>query len=97
MAAIVLPLVISGTSLIGVATWYLSSAIYTGRTIDAAATAVVVARVAADEARIDALEKLDTEHYAEDLNSRNSLQAGLNSLIQSMADLRVSLAKVGRK
>lgn len=92
---IVVPLFFTVIAMVSGATWYLSSDISAKYESAVNANAIITARISADEARINAMEKLDAEHYTADLNARNSFQIGLTTLIQNMADLRVDFAKGG--
>lgn len=79
--------------MIGGATWYLANDIAAGREDAAKTNGIVVARIAADEERINALEKLITARYNDEVAFRQDMRTSLSSMVNGLADLRVELVK----
>jgi len=90
--AILIPTLLAGSVTIGSATWYLSKNISEGRELSIAADALMTARLAADEARLSALERLDAERHAQQSQFESDMRSAITSLINSVADLRVTVA-----
>lgn len=80
-------------------TWFLSEHISDIQRSNIEATDALAIRVAGDEARITALEKLTIEHYAGDTAfqaemraSQDAIKGAANMMVSKMADMQVILA-----
>jgi hypothetical protein len=77
MLAIVAPIMVSGTVMIGSATWYLASAIDSVRIATIQTTADLAARVAVTETRVSHLEQRMTERGADEATFRAEIRAAI--------------------
>lgn len=74
------------------ATAYLSRSIENVEISDLRTNNQMSQRVAADEARIAALEKISTEHYGAETAFMSEMRSFTSTQIQALADLKVELA-----
>jgi len=87
----VLAMALTAGGMIGLATWTLSTQINAIRTDDMAQLAVLQAKIAAVEARNEAIEKTESGHYTDDVSFRTEMRGAVNSVISSLADVRVAV------
>jgi hypothetical protein len=87
VAVIITPVLIA---LIG-GIWFLSADIESVRQSSTIAVAVVSAKQAGQEERINSLEKIGADHYTAQLAAQLALQSTLTAAVNSLADLRVTV------
>lgn len=73
--------------------WFLSADIEGVRSAAATQVSVLSAKLAADEERIAAMERLEVEHHSEEITSRTAIASQLNAVIQALADVRVDIGR----
>lgn len=87
----VVGLAMTGGIMIGSCTWLLSNQIAGVRMDSITALSVLSSKVAGDEARLDAVEKLEAGHYTEEALFRSDMRSQVITLIDRLAELRVSV------
>jgi hypothetical protein len=92
----ILALGLTVVATIGSATWYLSNDIEGVRMGSQQASSVLLSRVAADEERINALERLENQHFIDESGFRTEMRAAQTALLNSLADVRVAVGAKGR-
>ena len=85
-------IVLTGVGMLGTSTWYLSGTINAVQVSQIQQNAALAQRVAADEARIDALSTDITHSYANNVAFQSEMRGVNNTMIQALADLKVQLA-----
>ncbi len=78
--------------MIGTATWMLASQMSAVRADYTSALAVLSSRVASNEERLLAVEKVETSHYSEEMAFRTEMRASLTAIISGLADVRVAVS-----
>jgi len=89
----IVALAITGGMMIGSATWLLSSQIATVRADSMTALSIISAKVAADEERLNAVEKIEAGHYTDDVAFRTEMRGAISTVINGLADVRVELGR----
>lgn len=87
--AIVAPLGMLGLITMVSTTWILSNEIGSVRADNMAQVSVLSSKIAADEERIAAMERVESSHYADDVAFRTEMRNGLGVVINGLADVRV--------
>lgn len=83
---------LTGTAMIGSATWYLSSDIDGVREANLKSSSDLLARLSLDEGRISSLERADAERHADDEAFQSDVRAQLALMLNQLSDLKVGLA-----
>ena len=86
-------LAVTAGMMIGSATWLLSTEIGSVRADNMAALSVMSAKVAADEERLNAVEKMEAGHYADDVAFRAEMRGAISTVLNGLADVRVEIGR----
>jgi hypothetical protein len=84
-------MIASGTYVLGGIRADNAAAVAAARLDSAAALALLAAKVAADEERLSAMEKLEADHHTGELAFQSEMRSSINTIISSLADVRVAV------